>query len=57
VRSEPKTTGIVDLKCTRYATRMTMLERQTDQALSEPRHARWCGGISFEIWRSMVGSV
>jgi len=44
VRDEQKTVGIPDLRHSRYATRMTQIERQLT-VLCEPCHARGYGWI------------
>jgi len=56
MRGQPTTIGMTDLKRIYYATRTTMLEWQLT-VLCEPCHVRRYGGISFEIRRSMRGSV
>ena len=57
VRGEPTTIGMADLKLNRYATSWQQHLSDKLTALFKLRRARWYGAISFEIRRSMGGSV
>jgi len=58
VRGEPTTVGIADLNLTcYYVIRMTALEWQTDCFIQTVSCEVWYGIVSFQIRRSMGGSI